>query len=182
MKAENNAENLAGAVTRRQAIAGLLIAFGGLSAGARALGDAPEAMVEPPARKENQARTSIHQEVPFSANPQRIYAALLDSKQFAALTGMPAEIDSSEGGAFTLFGGQVGGRNIELVPDQRLVQAWRPASWGPGIYSIARFELRPQGSGTVIVFDHTGFPEGKYDGLLSGWTGHYWSPLAKFLT
>jgi activator of HSP90 ATPase len=181
MNDTENPAGLAGAVTRRQAIAGIVVAFGGLAAGSRALCDSPEATAETPATKENQARTSIHQEVAFKAGPQRIYEALLDSKQFAAFTGRPAEIDPKEGGAFSLFGGLVSGRNIELVPYQRIVQAWRPASWDQGIYSIARFEVTPQGSGATIVFDHTGFPEGKYDGLLSGWNGHYWGPLARFL-
>lgn len=173
---------LADAVNRRQAIAGILIAFGSLAAGSRAMGETQEAIVEPPATKENQARTSIHQDVAFKAAPRRIYEALLDSRQFTAFTGRPAEIDPKEGGAFSLFDGLIGGRNIELVANNRIVQAWRPASWDQGIYSIVRFELKPQDKGTLIVFDHTGFPEGKYDGLLSGWNGHYWGPLAKFLT
>lgn len=172
----------ANAVSRRQAIAGIMIAFGSLAARSRVLGDTPESMVEAPTTKENQTRTSIHQEVAFKAIPQRIYEALTDSKQFTAFTGRPAEIDPKEGGAFSLFGGLIGGRSIELIPNQRIVQAWRPASWDKGIYSIVKFELKPQDSGTMVVFDHTGFPEGKYDGLLSGWNGHYWSPLAKFLT
>jgi activator of HSP90 ATPase len=169
------------AVSRRQAVAGILAAFGGLAFGSKVMGDTPGSMVEAPASKENQMRTSIHQDVAFKASPQRIYGALLDSKQFTAFTGMPAEIDPTEGGAFTLFGGMVSGRNIEFVPNQRIVQAWRPASWDHGIYSIVKFDLKPQGSGSIIVFDHTGFPEGKYDGLLSGWNGHYWGPLDKFL-
>jgi activator of HSP90 ATPase len=61
------------------------------------------------------------------------------------------------------------------------VQAWRPASWGPGVYSIVKFELKPQGSGTIVVLDHTGFPEGKYDDLYDGWPERYWEPLKKFL-
>ena len=173
---------MANVVSRRQAIAGIMIAFGSMAVASRSMGDAPEAMVEAPATKENQARTSIHQEVAFEASPQRIYEALLDSKQFATFTGLPAEIDPREGGAFSLFGGLITGRNIEFVPNQRIVQAWRPGSWDKGIYSIVKFELTPQGSGTLIIFDHTGFPEGKYDGLLSGWNGHYWGRLAKFLT
>ena len=172
----------ADSVSRRQAIAGIVIAFGSLAVGTRVRGDPPEAMVETPTTGENRTRTSIHQDVAFKASPQRIYDALLDSKQFAAFTGRPAEIDPREGGAFSLFGDLVTGRNIELASNERIVQAWRPASWPKGIYSIVRFELNPQGSGTAIVFDHTGFPEGKYDGLLSGWNEHYWSPLANFLT
>lgn len=81
-----------------------------------------------------------------------------------------------------MFAGLIVGRNIELVPGARVVQAWRPGHWNPGVYSIARFELTPKGSGTTITFDHTGFPEGEFDNLLSGWNGHYWEPLAKYLT
>jgi len=114
--------------------------------------------------------------------PQRLYEALLDPKQFAAFSGMPAEIDPKPGGAFTLFGGQIVGRNIELVPNQRIVQAWRPSHWDPGIYSIARFELKPAGTGTTIVFDHTSFPAGEFDHLQWGWHNHYWQPLTKFLS
>jgi activator of HSP90 ATPase len=180
MKIESDCVGLASVVSRRRVIAGIVMALGGLAIDSRATGGTPETMVETPTSKETQMRTSIHQDVAFKASPQLIYEALLDSKQFAGFTGSPAEIDPREGGAFSRFGGRVSGRNIELVPDQRIVQAWRPASWAKGIYSIVRFELAPQGSGTAIAFDHTGFPEGKYDGLLSGWNEHYWGPLAKY--
>ena len=56
----------------------------------------------------------------------------------------PPKSIPSAGGAFTTFGKLIEGRNIELVPNQRIVQAWRPASWEPGLYSIVRFELKPR--------------------------------------
>lgn len=80
-----------------------------------------------------------------------------------------------------MFGGLIVGRNVELVPTQRIVQAWRPTHWNPGIYSIVRFDLKPDGPQTLIVLDHTGFPEGEFDNLAHGWKSHYWEPLAKFL-
>jgi Activator of Hsp90 ATPase homolog 1-like protein len=52
--------------------------------------------------------------------------------------------------------------------------------WDPGAYSIAKFNLVEQGSGTKIVFDHTGFPKGDAETLASEWKAHYWEPLAKF--
>jgi activator of HSP90 ATPase len=174
-------EALSALVTRRRAMAGIALVFAGIATGSRSLGDAPKPMQEAPGKPENQKRTSIHQEVDFKAPAGRLYEALLDSRQFAAFSGMPAEIDRRDGGAFSMFGGMIVGRNIELVPEQRVVQAWRPAHWDAGIYSIARFELRPRGPESTVVFDHTGFPEGDYDSLLSGWNGHYWKRLAKFL-
>jgi activator of HSP90 ATPase len=124
---------------------------------------------------------TIHQEIDFTASPHRVYEALLDAKQFTAFSGRPAEINHAVGGAFSLFDGHIVGRNLELIPNQRIVQAWRAADWPEGAYSIARFELKAQGSGTHLVFDHIGFPEGLRDHLAEGWEGHYWALLKKYL-
>jgi activator of HSP90 ATPase len=168
------------ALTRRQAIASL-----GASCGLLVTVPLPFAVSQETGVKEipptaNRSRTSLHQEVDLNAVPRKIYEVLLDSKQFSACTGRPAEIDPNVGGAFTMFGGLIVGRNIELVPAQRIVQAWRPTHWAPGVYSLVKFELNPKGSTTKVVLDHTGFPEGDYDSLSDGWKSHYWNPLTKF--
>ena len=139
---------------------------------------------------------AIHQEVVFKATPERLYEALIDTKQFdriVELSGVikagmlppgankPTQISRELGGAFVLFGGYITGRHLELVPGQRIVQAWQVGTWPTGVYSIAKFQLVPQGSATKIVFDHTGFPKGDAEHLASGWNEHYWQPLAKFL-
>jgi activator of HSP90 ATPase len=125
---------------------------------------------------------SIRQAVIIKASPQRVYDALLDAKQFSAFTGgAPAEIDSNAGGAFSCFGGMITGRNVELVPNQRIVQAWRAGNWPEGVYSIVRFELDAQGSETRLTLDHSAFPEGNAEHLEGGWHRMYWEPLKKYL-
>src|SRR5258707_3176605 len=125
---------------------------------------------------------AIHQVEDFKAGPSRIYEALLDSKQFSAFSGgRAAEIHREVGGAFPLFAGHIVGRNLELVPNRRIVQAWRAASWPEGIHSIARFELLGQGSGTRVMFDHTGFPPELAEHLESGWNENYWTALQKYV-
>lgn len=138
-------------------------------------------MRTPPPAEDPAKSMIIHEEIDFTANPHRLYEALLNAKQFTAFSGRPAEINREAGGAFSLFGGQIVGRNVELVPNQRIVQAWRAADWPEGTYSIARFELKAQGTGTRLVFDHIGFPEGLHDHLAQGWKDHYWEPLEKYL-
>jgi activator of HSP90 ATPase len=138
-------------------------------------------MKEKPSTDANQARTSLHQEIDLKAAPQRIFGVLLDSRQFAAFTGMAAKIDPNPGGAFSTFGGVIEGRNIEIVPNQRIVQAWRPTYWDAGVYSLVHFELKPRGAETTLVLDHSGFPEGDFDHLDSGWYLRYWNPLKKYL-
>jgi uncharacterized protein YndB with AHSA1/START domain len=137
---------------------------------------------------------AIHQEVVFKASRKRVYEVLTETEQFDKLTEVggsknvpalgnePTKISGDVGGAFAIFGGHIIGRHVELIPNERIVQAWRVVDWEPGIYSIARFELIEQGTGTRIVFDHTGFPKGLGAHLAIGWTSHYWDPMVKFLT
>jgi activator of HSP90 ATPase len=173
-----NSPGLAVAPTRRQVITGSAVAFAGLALGSAA---AQQQMAEAPSTGPDKTRTSLHQEVDFKASPHRIYEILLDSKLFTAFSKEPAEISPDVGGAFSMFGGRIVGRNVELVPDQRIVQAWRPAYWEPGVYTLVKFVLKEQGSQTRIVLDHTGFPEGDFESLSSGWKEHYWERLAKYL-
>ena len=158
------------------------ILWAGLSAAFGTQSVAAQEMKKVPAKSGNAKRTSLHQEVGLPASPDRIYHLLLDSNEFAELSGMPAEIEGVAGGAFAMFGKAIYGRNVELVPNERVIQAWGDTGWGPGVYSIARFELKKQGSGTRVVLDHTGFPEGSYDHLYVGWKGHYWEPMQKYFS
>ena len=125
---------------------------------------------------------SIHMEVVFKASPKRVYEALTDARQFRKATGgEEVEISPEVGGAFSLFGRRIAGRHIELAPNERIVQAWRSNGWAAGDYSIARFELKEQGAETKLIFDHTGFPKGQAEHLLTGWETHYWDSLRKYL-
>ncbi len=124
---------------------------------------------------------TIRQEVKFAASPKKVYDALLDSTSFAAFTGAPATIDAKVGGAVNAFGGMIVGTNLELVPGQRIVQAWRAGNWPEGHYSIVKFELAADGKGSKLALEHSGAPDGSEEMLEGGWHKMYWEPLAKFV-
>jgi len=84
----------------------------------------------------------IHHEVDFKASPKRVYEALTDAKQFSAFSGLPAEIHGEARGSFKCFDGQITGRMTELVPSQKIVQAWPVAMWPDDVNSMVRFELK----------------------------------------
>lgn len=168
--------------TRRRMLSGIAIALGTFATGPAIFAEArQETMKRVPGTAANKTRTSLHEDIDIKASPQRIYDVLLSAKQFTAFTGLPAEIDPIVGGAFSMFAGQIVGRNVELAPNQRIVQAWRPTHWDAGVYSMVKFDLKPRDSETTVVLDHTGFPEGEFDHLEWGWHNHYWDPLKKFL-
>jgi len=182
--------------TRRDFSVRLAAFFSGLGAAGSAFASSASLRTTVSAAGEEISHNAeaIHQEVVFKASRKRVYEALTDAKQFdkvvqlseAVKSGMVAggpatEISREVGGAFSLFGGYITGRHIELAPNERIVQAWRTGEWKPGVYSIAKFELSEQGAGTKLVFDHTGFPAGTAEHLAAGWKMNYWEPLAKYL-
>ncbi len=173
--------------TRRRALAGAALAVGGLALSARdSWGAAAEEI--------SHSDESIHEELVFRADRETVYETLIDTARFDKMTreiqareggnnstAPPTQISCEVGGSFTLFGGRIVGRHLELVPNQRIVQAWRVAYWEPGIFSIVRFDLAEHAPDTKIVFRHSAFPKGDAANLVTGWKLHYWLPLEKFL-
>jgi activator of HSP90 ATPase len=188
MNQETNLGIMRQTVTRRQVVAGLAVgAFGGLTLQTNTALAATEEQL-------SHSQESIHQETVFKANRKRVYEALTDTEQFdkiiqlspemqagRSLGTSPTAISREPGGTFSIFGGHIIGRQIELIPNDRIVQAWRVVDWDPGVYSIAKFQLIQQGTGTKLTFDHTGFPRGQAEHLAEGWKSHYWDSLEKFL-
>ncbi len=131
---------------------------------------------------------SIHKEVTFQAPPEQIYNLLTNGEEFAAATGMPATIGAGEGAAFSIFGGHIIGRQIELVPGRSVIQAWRGSDWQSGVYSVVRFTLEADGKGTKLSMDHNAYPEGKspryptwQEHLSTNWPVFYFEPFAQYL-
>jgi activator of HSP90 ATPase len=131
---------------------------------------------------------TIRQSAYFKVAPAQVYKTLLSSAEFSAstkksfdmFTATSAKIDPAVGGAFSLFDGHITGRILELVPDQRIVEAWRVVDWPAGVWSIARFDLSAEGGGTNLNFENTGFPDGLKEHLSEGWQQHYWDAMTKY--
>ena len=123
---------------------------------------------------------TIKQAVKFRASPDRIYRLLADSKQHAKLTGQKATISRKVGGRFSTLGGHVSGINVDLVPGERLVQAWRTKDFPSGIFSMATFQLsRAKDGGTRLVLTHRGVPKPLIPKVEKEWRKRYWERIRK---
>jgi uncharacterized protein YndB with AHSA1/START domain len=130
---------------------------------------------------------AIHLEAVIPASPQQVYDYLTSGEIFGAATGMPARLNAREGEPFSIFGGRVEGRQVELLPGERVVQAWRfggahPEPWEPGVYSVVRFTLRPEGDATRLVIDHDGIPPQAVDRIESGYPAFYPDPMTEYFS
>jgi hypothetical protein len=100
---------------------------------------------------EEESDQDSHERLELSGTPGTLYIQYsknLPRMSVGPRTAMAARLEARAGSAFALFDGRIEGRQIELVPGERVGQAWRfgdahPDVWEPGVYSIV--PLHPDG-------------------------------------
>jgi len=128
-----------------------------------------------------ETRTVAH-EVTLSASPEEVFEALMDSAKHTRLTGAPAQIDRKPCGVFSLYGGQITGKTLELEPSRLIVQGWRAENWPKGHYSQVTFVLAALDNGrqTQLSLTQTGVPAPHFEDINQGWRKCYWSKMATY--
>ena len=124
---------------------------------------------------------NIHQTVTIKAPVSAVYKALLDSRQHSKITGSKAIIGSKPGSPFSVWEGGIKGITLRLIPERKIVQAWRNEDWPKDHYSVASFNFQKSGKGTKLVFDQYGVPTHEYKGISEGWKTYYWNPMRMML-
>ncbi len=125
---------------------------------------------------------SIHLQEIIPADPHRVYQVLADAERLSALSGKTGSAARTEGEEFAAFDGYVTGRQIELVPDTRVVQTWRFPRWEPGQHSLVTFTLTKVDGGTCLAIDQHGEPDGWHEHIASNWPTFYFTPLTEHFT
>jgi activator of HSP90 ATPase len=124
---------------------------------------------------------NLRQSGTLKASPHDVYETLMDSAKHAKLVGAKSTISRKIGGKFSAFDGYAEGVNLELVPDQKIVQTWRASDWPEGHYSRVTFSLKGVEGGTRLTFSQTGIPDEQYEDISKGWKDYYWQPMKKML-
>jgi activator of HSP90 ATPase len=111
---------------------------------------------------------------------KEIYDAWLDSESHAEMTGGEATATDKVGGAFIAWDGYIKGKNLELEPGTRIVQAWRTTEFtrsDPDSRLEILFEDVKNGARVTIL--HSNLPE---DGMKyrDGWKDYYFEPMSAF--
>jgi activator of HSP90 ATPase len=130
---------------------------------------------------ENKMSRIIRQTVTFKVSPHEVYEALMDSKKHAAFSGGKASISRVVGGRISAYDGYITGKNIELVPDKKIIQDWRAVDWSEDWYSRITFEFSAVPDGTRLDFTHAELPEGTEEEFTQGWIDNYWDPMKRYL-
>jgi activator of HSP90 ATPase len=122
---------------------------------------------------------SITQEFHIKAPVDEVWGALIDSRIIDAWGGGPSKMSAEVGFEFSLWDGEIFGKNIEVVENKKLVQEWIEGKWDKA--SSVTFVLTKEDDGTRIDLIHADYPEREHDDLEHGWKDFYLEPLKEYL-
>jgi activator of HSP90 ATPase len=60
----------------------------------------------------------------INAEPSDIYSAITNPYTIELWTGYPAVMSEVPGSEFSLWDGDITGKNLEFIPDKKIVQEW----------------------------------------------------------
>src|SRR5450756_460319 len=115
------------------------------------------------------------------APAQEIYDAWLDSLSHSEMTRAEASMSNEIGAEVSAWDGYITGRNLELVPGERIVQSWRTTQFTDEHEdSIITVTLEEVEDGTLLTLVHSNVPEGQTSYEQGGWQEHYFAPMKEY--
>jgi len=115
------------------------------------------------------------------ASPQEIYEAWLDSLGHSEMTGGEATMSDEIGAEVSAWDGYISGRNLELVPGERIVQSWRSTEFGDEHEdSVITVLLEETGDGTLLTIEHSNVPDEHRSYEEGGWQSNYFEPMVAY--
>ncbi len=112
------------------------------------------------------------------ATPEDVFAALTNTFTIELWTGYKAIMDDQPGTEFSLWDGDITGRNLEVIKDKKLVQEWY---FGDQVEkSLVTIKLFENKKGTQVELIHTNIPDEDYENITEGWINYYFGAIKEF--
>lgn len=125
----------------------------------------------------------IRQTYQIKAPIELVWQAFVDPATIKEWSGAPAVMDDKVGTKFSLWNGDIVGKNVEVVNPpaggKKLVQDWQEKNWSAP--SKVTFTLQEENGVTIVDLLHENVPEKRYQSIDQGWRQYYLGPMKKLL-
>jgi len=115
----------------------------------------------------------------FQCRAQEFYDAMTRIEMVTAFTRGAVKLDPVKGGKFEMFGGNIVGDFVELVPGKKIVQNWRYKQWPPGHFSKVTMEIVEKDDHTVVNVVQVNVPTNQADVTKQNWDRYYWDSIKR---
>jgi activator of HSP90 ATPase len=114
----------------------------------------------------------------LSATPEEVFAALTNPATIQLWSGDPAIMSTEPGSEFSLWEGNIEGKNLEFEKDKKIVQQWYFGDQKEK--SIVTMKLFSDKNKTSLELRHTNIPDDDYENIVDGWNNVYLGSLIEF--
>ena len=121
----------------------------------------------------------LKQEYKIKAPLEAVWKALIDPKIINSWGGGPAKMNEINGFEFSLWGGDIHGKNTKVVRMRELEQDWYGGDWDKP--SKLKFELSEKDGTTTVMLTQTAIPEEEFKDISDGWKQYYLGEIKKLL-
>lgn len=122
---------------------------------------------------------TIKQTYLINSSLDEVWQALVNPKYINAWGGGPAKMTDKVGTKFEFWGGDIHGKNIEVILLKKLKQEWFSGDWKTP--SIVTFTLSEEENKVKIDLLHTDVPDNEAKDIDDGWKEYYLGPLKEYL-
>lgn len=112
------------------------------------------------------------------ATPEEVYLALTNEATLQLWTGDKVEMVAEPGTEFSLWDGNIVGKNLAFEEGKKMVQQWYFGDQEEA--SIVTFKLHPHKKGTSVELLHTNIPDDAFEDIVEGWNTVYFEDLEDF--
>jgi activator of HSP90 ATPase len=110
--------------------------------------------------------------------PDMLYLALTNPTIIKLWSDDEAVMSTVVGSEFSLWEGNICGKNLEFEENKKIVQEWYFGDQEePSIVTILLHEHK---QGTSVELRHTNIPDETYEEMVEGWNGIYFGALQDF--
>lgn len=122
---------------------------------------------------------SLKQSYVVNTRIENVWNALINPELISKWGAGPAKMKPVEGFSFSLWGGDIFGKNIKVIKNKTLIQEWYAGKWEKP--SIVTFLLSQDRNKTKIKLVHENIPDDEFKDIESGWKDYYMLPLKRFV-
>jgi len=114
----------------------------------------------------------------INAEPSDVYSALTNPYTIELWSGYPAEMSEVPGSDFSLWEGDITGKNIEFTKDKKIVQEWYFGEQKEK--SIVTVTIQPYKECSQVTVEHTNIPDSDFAEIAEGWREYYIGAIMNF--
>ncbi|HZY25150.1 MAG TPA: SRPBCC domain-containing protein [Bacteroidales bacterium] len=114
----------------------------------------------------------------INAEPSDVFSAITNPFTIELWSGYPAKMNTEPESEFSLWEGDITGKNLEFIQDKKIVQEWyfgdQPEK------SIVTITISPDRENSVVTVEQSNIPDEEFNEIAEGWREYYIGAIINF--